>query len=472
MSEEPPFEKKMDAFVSRPAPVALDPASLAEQATTRPTAVPHPGQLFTKKKAAMLPIPTPLLKDPVPFAPMMEAIMNGLSDAIFYYASKGSIVAKWSEKARGDIVEDVLRRYCVIDEPNNYYVVDPDPGVDVNGDPRPMTSATYDFGIVRKEDGYLLTTEVKSSIQGFSKSKNHWSFKWANVKPELAENQLLCLVLPDRIVVHVWQDPERHRPFFAKQGKATKDQGGNVQVYGPRYELDPVTAVAAIRDKLNASTCVYMDEILFDEERFADVLLRTTRGNALYMDSPFGSVSTTTRGAAMERLCRIVLQTQFHLKVSDAPTGPTTNANKQRGKNMTTCDFLVNGKPAEVKSSTMTWVKYGRYWRITFENVKPDLHELLYLCFVTPRGVHLLLSDGVAGLSKAGKATVSGGMTIAFTGVSGQENWQDAELNLLKTMCRWHQFTYLAFVAFAEDDGAKSLHYGATQCAWSDEDDE
>jgi hypothetical protein len=403
---------------------------------------------------------------------MMESIMNGLSDAIFYYASKGSIVAKWNQSARGDIIEDVLRKYCVIDEPDKYYVVDPDPGVDVNGDPRRMTSATYDFGIVRKEDGYLLTTEVKSAIQGFAKGQNYWKFQWQNVKPEQAENQLLCLVLPDRIVIHVWQDPERRRPFFSKTGKATKGQGGTVQVYGPSNELDPAKAVAAIRDKLNASTCVFMDEIMFDEERFADVLLRTTRGNALYIDAPLGSVSNSTRGTAMERLCRIVLQTQFHLKVTDAPTGPTTNAKHQRGKNQTTCDFLVNGKPAEVKSSLMSWDRYNRFWTIPFANVKPDLHELLYLCFVTPRGVHLLLADGVAGLSKKGKATASDGMKITFTGVVGQEDWQDAELHLLKTMCRWHQFTYLCFVAFAEDDGAKSLHYGATQCAWSDDDDE
>lgn len=462
----------MDAFVTRPAPV-VDPASLTEQATTRPAAVPHPGQHFTKKKADLLPIPTPLFNQAIPFAPMMECIMNGLSDAMFYYASKDSIVAKWNESARGDIIEDVMRRYCVIDEPDNYHVVEPDPGVDVNGNPRPMNSATYDFGIVRKEDGYLLTTEVKSAIQGFSKGDNGWRVVWQNVKPEQAENQLLCLVLPDRIVIHVWQDPERRRPFLSKNGKATRDKGGVVQVYGPINELDPVRAVAAIREKLNASTCVYMDEILFDEERFADVLLRTTRGNALYVDAPLGSVSTTTRGAAMERLGRLVLQTQFHLTVTDAPTGPTTaNANHQRGKNTTTCDLLVNGKRAEVKSSLMGWVKGHRRWKITFWNVKPELHELLYLCFVTPHGVHLLLHDGVAGLSKNGKATDSDGMKIQFSGVSGQEDWKDAERNLLKTMCAWHKFTYLAFVAFADDDGAKTLHYGATQCAWNDDDDD
>ena len=462
----------MDAFVTRPAPV-VDPASLTEQATTRPAAVPHPGQHFTKKKADLLPIPTPLFNQAIPFAPMMECIMNGLSDAMFYYASKGSIVAKWNESARGDIIEDVMRRYCVIDEPDNYHVVEPDPGVDVNGNPRPMNSATYDFGIVRKEDGYLLTTEVKSAIQGFDKGQNRWKVVWHNVKPEQAENQLLCLVLPDRIVIHVWQDPERRRPFLSKQGKKTRDQGSNVVVTGPSNELDPAKAVAAIREKLNASTCVYMDEIMFDEERFADVLLRTTSGNVLYVDAPLGSVSTTTRGTAMERVCRLVLGTQFHLTVTDAPTGPTTaNANQQRGKNTTTCDLLVNGKPTEVKSSLMGWVKYSRLWRITFTSVKPELHELLYLCFVTPHGVHLLLHDGVAGLSKNGKAQASDGMNITFTGVSGQEDWQDAERHLLKTMCGWHKFTYLAFVAFAEDDGAKALHYGATQCAWDDDDDD
>jgi hypothetical protein len=180
---------------------------------------------------------------------------------------------------------------------------------------------------------------------------------------------------------------------------------------------------------------------------------------------PLVSLSATTRGKVLEGVTRYVLITIFGASITAAPAGERVNGTA-RSSHQTACDFVANGKLAEHKASMMSWSKHERQWRLQFQKIKSAEHELLYLAWMSPRGIHIFLHDGVAGLAGAGASESADGKNIVFCAPWKVFVWQSAEKHLLKLMGGFHKLPYIAFVEFADGDAESALAYGATQSAW------
>ena len=489
----------MDAFVTRGAPRppgdsrAAD-TGVAATPNAEPAAPPTPEMVarattpskvdrntldtkkrFNKTVASRLSVPRPLLGAPLAFGDMLEEVLTGSSDCMFWYAAQGSPVARWGSQERGDVVEAIVRRYCDVDEPDVYTTVDADVGTDVNGRKRNRSATAYDFGVARLADGNVLKTEVKSSVLGFDKHKMCWKLHFLKVKPEASDQVLLAVLHPETIDIYVWQDPREARPFFSTKGETTESGGGQIQVNGPCNECAPDAALAAIRTKLIEAGCAFVDSLRYDDPRFADLLTRT-RTTRTFADAPLASLSSGTRGNVLERVVRHVLARTLGVPVTAAPPGECVDGGA-RGASSTACDFLIHGTTrVEVKASLMSWDKSHRRWILQFQAVKPELHDVLYLAFMAPDGVHVFVHDGHAGVSTTGKKTASTGKQIIFCAPEKMLAWQAASRNLLKHLGGYHKLTYVAKVGFGEGDAARALAFGASQCAWlgggQDEDDE
>ena len=109
---------------------------------------------------------------------------------------------------------------------------------------------------------------------------------------------------------------------------------------------------------------------------------------------------------------------------------------------------------AEVKSSMMVWD--GKRFTLHFQCVKQAKHDVLYLAWMTSRGVHVFLHDGKAGLSTHGKPTEASGKDIVFYSIVDYTVPSAAEMYLLKCL-KWHRLPYLAFVAFGPGDAQRVL---------------
>jgi hypothetical protein len=177
---------------------------------------------------------------------------------------------------------------------------------------------------------------------------------------------------------------------------------------------------------------------------------------------PLAALSPAARGGVLEAVVRTFVATCLGRAVADAPVTQNV-AGRSRGKNQTTCDFLADGKRAEVKSCMMGWDKANECFNLQFKDVKPDAHDVLYLAWMTPRGVHIFEHKGDAGLSKAGKETKAMGYSITFNAPAGKKGYKvpaAAERFLLKNL-NWLKLPYLGFLAFQNGDTERVMERGA-----------
>jgi len=98
-------------------------------------------------------------------------------------------------------------------------------------------------------------------------------------------------------------------------------------------------------------------------------------------------------------------------------------------------------------------------YRLAFTNIKPVLHDKLYLSWTTPHGIHIFEHDGQSGMVKGGVEDNVNIHLVAPGGVPGCANWRNAEKFLLKHMGakRGWRLPYIAFIKFAEGDNARFL---------------
>ena len=83
----------------------------------------------------------------------------------------------------------------------------------------------------------------------------------------------------------------------------------------------------------------------------------------------------------------------------------------------------------------MCWDKPHRCFVLQFSGVKEQLHDRLFLAFMTPKAVHIFEYAGGRGRRTKGVATEAAGEQICFAangGKHGSRTWQAAERDLLK----------------------------------------
>ena len=162
----------------------------------------------------------------------------------------------------------------------------------------------------------------------------------------------------------------------------------------------------------------------------------------VYTNTPLSGLGQTQQGKMLQEWARKVLQEKNpKAEVLDAERGTCRNG-RRRGSNMTSCDFLLDGRKVEVKSARMAWSPTEGRWSVNFfgvklaygERSKPAFDDL-YLVIMSPKGLHLIKHDLVTGVSTHGKATAVGGHLIVVRGRTGTDCWTGALKEILWKLC-------------------------------------
>ena len=181
-----------------------------------------------------------------------------------------------------------------------------------------------------------------------------------------------------------------------------------MQAVGPCYEPSIEKATAVVCEKLESMFVVHVPREQLDVSR------RTVTHDA-YVGVPLANLSSKTRGDTLECIVRRVLE-QRAGEVATDPVASTTVSGRKRGRNSAAYDFGLCGRRVEVKSAQLAWNMHNRYWKASWENIKPDAHDDLYLALYTPYGVYIYLHDGVYGVSTSGKAQAARGGNVQTYG--------------------------------------------------------
>jgi hypothetical protein len=415
------------------------------------------GICFNKEVAGRTAIPKPA-HTPM-FADFIDVAMKATGDAAFEYAKRSTPLAAKSTALRGAIAEAVAKKVLI---ELGGDVRNAEASNCVNGRARGKGLERYDLLV----DGEA--TEVKSARMTYEPSHQMWTLHFKNVKKSEFDRLILCFEGFDGVRVYEWGGEG-----YGTSGKSEAASGGTVQVCALCSQPDALAAHAQLVAKMEEKGNALLKFVPYDDPAYADVWATRTRTNKYYEGVPLAALSSGARGGALEAVVRAFVAANLGRAVADAPVTQNV-AGASRGKNSTTCDFLVDGARAEVKSSMMVWNKHMERFELNFQCVKPDAHDVLYLAWMTPRGMHIFEHDGKAGLSTHGKATAATGYKIQFSAPAGKTGYKvpaAAERFLLKNL-NWLNLPYLGFLAFQDGDAARVMERGALLAGAGVEDDE
>jgi len=409
---------------------------------------------FNKGDAAMVVPPRPPIVGK--FADYIDEAMEGVGDAAFLYAQHGTPLADKASKLRGDIAEAVVKRIYATE--CGAKILNAEAGTCVNGAARGEGHERYDFGVrAVDEDGDLTTRriEVKNARMIYAApSKEMWKLLFQNVKKD--EYDELCLVFEglDGVRVYKWGGQNA-----STNGKRTKAHGGNITVCASCYQPDVTTSHAQLVEKMEARNEL-IKFVPYTDPAYADLWAMTTRTATTYDAVPMGTLSASARGTMIENVVRSVMARLGHT-VEGAPTSSNVNGHA-RGKNSTTCDFLVDGERTEVKSSLMDWDKTNQRFKLQFEHIKSELHDTLLLAWMTPKSIHIFKHDGVSGMSTNGERTEAEGRKVQMGAPGGKKGYavpSAAERFMLKQF-KYQKNEYLARIDFADGDAERIFELG------------
>ena len=305
----------------------------------------------------------------------------------------GVPLADLSSKARGDILECVVRR--VLEQRACEAATDPVSSSTVSGRKRGRNSAAYDFGLCGRH------VEVKSAQLKWDMHGRYWMAVWQAIKPDEHDDLYLALYTPSGVFLYL------HDGVYgvSTNGKAQASSGGKVHAVGPRSELSIAKATAVVCEKLESMFVTHVPREQLDVSR------RTVTHDA-YVGVPLANLSSKARGDILECVVRRVLE-QRACEAATDPVASSTVSGRKRGRNSAAYDFGLCGRRIEVKSAQLNWNQ--RRWITEWQHIKPDEHDDLYLALYTPSGVYIYLHDGVYGVTTSGKAQeASGGKVSAY----------------------------------------------------------
>tara|TARA_B110000444_G_C18820696_1_gene587567 strand:- start:1369 stop:2124 length:756 start_codon:yes stop_codon:yes gene_type:complete len=228
-------------------------------------------------------------------------------------------------------------------------------------------------------------------------------------------------------------------------------------------DLDEATDALLVKMRNKNKFCFRID---YTDKRYHDLFTRNTKGGLLYADVPLGTLSTVSRGHALDRITQAVLKQYTRCEIEEAPKTKDLNGHAV-GSLRTACDFLCNGQRSEHKGSLMVWNTNKEGFGLRFPGIKPDNFDVLYLSFMTPRGIHIFSAPKEEAVKRLGKANRQGDSTLmmaAPAGKAGYGRFEEAETFLLKRVASQHNrsmgFKYVAFVRFAEGDKERLMKAG------------
>ena len=183
--------------------------------------------------------------------PRLAAAVAAAPTTVTAQAYEGVPLAECSGKARGDLLNSLVRR---LDEgwlhPGAAFE-DAVAGVSVDGKRRGQNMATYDW----QRDGVRVACK---SAQLTWNGLDRWKLHFSDVKlpregaPEAAFDELLLAAYTPE-GVHLFEHDLR--AGVSASGKSTAATGKDIQFYGPTHEEDWRAALAVVLDKMDAKGC-------------------------------------------------------------------------------------------------------------------------------------------------------------------------------------------------------------------------
>lgn len=303
----------------------------------------------------------------------LDAALASLDDAVFTYFRRGTPLAAKSEKARGDIHEQLQRLWL-----KNHGIPTQDP-----------KDTSYDYGILASEasralfgldkdefpDRAVIKAESKSARMCFNKHQAHWALYYASVKPECHDVVVLSFEALDGVHLYHWKGGR-----LSSQGEKAKN--GFVIVYkSKRHVPDPDAAQATLLKQL-AKDAV-LGTIAYDDPAYKDVFAITKQSEDDYATTPFACLSSKARGDALEHVMFAALAECQGWTLTEPAAGVCTNG-ASTGKNRAPCDRMRRAVRLEGKASLLVYHKRDRCYSTQWENIHPERHDELYFAILTP----------------------------------------------------------------------------------------
>lgn len=138
----------------------------------------------------------------------------------------------------------------------------------------------------------------------------------------------------------------------------------------------------------------------------------SSKGYRLYAGSPLSSMSSSNRGALIEKIIRDYYEE--HINLTENPSKDAKYCNGKYAYDfMDTC----TRSRVEVKSSSLIWdkLRYSKRWRLIFQGVKPSMFDRLLLVGYFPNKLILWDWDGTTGLTSTGIHTSTDGYHISLS---------------------------------------------------------
>ena len=275
-----------------------------------------------------------------------------------------------------------------------------------------MTS--YDFRLGARR------VEIKSARLAHSSQQGRWIVDFANIKlpyrerTEPAFDDLYLVIMSPRGLHLIEHDLVTG---VSTCGKSTELGGHVVRVYGSVGTHDWEDALDEILQKLCVrGVCRVIDEKPFSALDVKKILSqRVSPGREVVAEIPMSNMSISKRGKQIQEV-GLAIDRRLH------PRCPFSFAEGNRGKANAPADWVRGTDRVELKSSGLIFNRTNHLWQCSFQRIKPDLFDELWLAIYTLVGIHYYRSKSCEslGLSNAGAATTVHGHQLTFCGPRGE----------------------------------------------------
>ena len=303
----------------------------------------------------------------------LDAALASLDEAVFTYLRRGTPLAAKSEKARGDIHEQLQRLWL-----KNHGIPTQDP-----------KDTSYDYGILASEasralfgldkdkfpDEAVIKVESKSARMHFDKSHAYWALYYAKVKPECHDVVLLSFEAFDGVHLYHWKGGRLN-----SRGE-NADKGFCIKYQSKRNVPDPDAAQATLLKELAKNTV--LGTIAYDDPVYKDVFAITKRSEDDYATTPFACLSSSARGDALEHVMFAALAHCQGWTLTEPAAGVCTNG-RSTGKTSAPCDRMRGNVRLEGKASLLVYNKDHRCYGADWMDIHPERHDELYFAILTP----------------------------------------------------------------------------------------
>ena len=244
-------------------------------------------------------------------------------------------------------------------------------------------------------------------------------------------------------------------------GKSTEVDGHVIKVCGSRRTHCWEDAFGEMLEKLcERGGCRVVAEQPFSELKLEEMLSnRVSPGEAAVAGLPMSSMSGEKRG---KRIQEIGLAIDRRLN----PCSDFTCVKGNRGEANAPVDWVRDTSGVKLKSCGLTFDRSNRQWQCSFQRIKPDLFDELWLAIYTSVGIHYHQCKSCESLrfQKAGVRTEVHGHNLPFHGPRGELD-PLAALKTIQTEIRSSRCELIAIVEWEKGGSLSHASSGGDQRA-------